>query len=152
MKGTTMFRAWLACLPLAALVAAPVAAQAPIRHPHLHSALYELIQGRQELDAAGGRFGGHRKAALAAMDDAIRSIRLILEVKNDYPGVGLRKPEHYRKYKRYPHLQQVLADLREARQELHDAKAGFRGKKKQALADIDAAIKHVKLANDHFND
>jgi hypothetical protein len=130
----------------------PAPAQEKARFLHLQAALYELVQARKELSDAGGDFGGHRKKALTAMDDAIRSIRVTLAVKGGDPNVVVRKPEFYRKYNRYPHLRQVLVDLREARQELKDAKAGFQGNKERALADIDKAIRQVKLAIDNAKD
>jgi len=122
--------------------------QQPVRHPRLAAALYELSTARKELADAGGGFGGHRKKALQAIDEAMESLRFILEVKGDDPRVGLRKPEFYRKFKDYPHLRQVIVDLREAREELRDAKADFRGRKERALREIDVAIEQVKLCTD----
>jgi len=155
-----MYRKLLACVPLAALVvlasSAPVASrqkERAVKHPRLHAALFELRQAHKELKDARGDFGGHRKKALELMESAIASVRDILEIKGDDPvGVTVRKTDFYRQHKTYPHLRQVLLDLKEARGELEDAKADFRGKKKDALRDLDDAIKQVRLAIDHAED
>jgi len=150
-----MLRKLLAVVPMFALVVvlpggrAEARQREKVQHPRLHAALYELVKARKELSDASGGFGGHRKKALEAMDDAIRSVRVILDVKRDDPNVVVRKDEFYRRHKTYPHLRQVLVDLKEARSELEDAKTDFRGKKKDAIRDVDAAIKQVRLAIDH---
>src|SRR5688572_25287881 len=131
-----MLRYMLGCATLATVIVLvgpdSGSAQERVRNPRLHAALYEMVQACKVHNEAGGGFGGHRKKALAAIDDAIRSVRLVLEVKGSDPNVVVRKPEFYRKYKSYPHLRQVLADLREAKSELEDAKADFRDNKDRA--------------------
>jgi len=147
-----VLRKLIVCAPLAAVIVLCgldlAGAQERVRHPRLHAALYELVHARKELNDAGGGFGGHRKQALSAMDDAIKSVRLVLEVKGDNPNVMVRKSDFYRKFKGYPHLRQVLVDLREAKSELEDAKSDFRGNKERAIRDINVAIKQVKAAMD----
>jgi len=150
-----MLRRLLACAPLFALTLMVAGAPAEARqkervqHPRLHAALFELRKAHKELKDAGGGFGGHRKKALEAMEAAIDSIRDVLEIKGDDPNVMVRKEEFYRRYKTYPHLRQVMVDLKEAKSELEDAKSDFRGKKKDAIRNIDVAMRQLKLAIDN---
>jgi hypothetical protein len=123
-----------------------------IKHPRLHVALHELVQAHQELKDAGAGLGGHRQKALAAIDDAIKSVRLVLEVKGADPNVVVRKGDFYRKYKNYPHLRQVLLDLKEARGELQDTKANFNSHRQRAIKDINLAINEIQLAIEHARD
>jgi hypothetical protein len=44
------------------------------RHPHLHAALRELDAAREELKSAPHDFGGHREAAIGALDAAHHQI------------------------------------------------------------------------------
>jgi Spy/CpxP family protein refolding chaperone len=82
----------LALLAGLALVALPSSAQqttptpapgtgpAKHHHPsHMHAALHELKEARHELKEAKHDFGGHREAALKAVDHAIHQIELALE-------------------------------------------------------------------------
>lgn len=115
-----------------------------LNHPHLHAALHELREARQELDKSTAKFGGKKKQALAAIDDALTSLKLILAVKGDnFKGID-RDTDHYKKHKDHPHIRAALEDLRDARRELNDAKADFGGNKKKALKDIDFAIDKLK--------
>ena len=146
-----MFRRCLVCASLCALVflavsAGALPAQEKLPHPRLHAALSELVSARQELADSGTGFGGHKAKALKAVDDAITSVKLILEVKGDDFRRVERKADFYRKYKTYPHLRQVMIDLREAREELRDAKGDFRGNKERALRDINVAMEQLKEA------
>ncbi len=65
-------------LVLAALVVGSIAATpatlAP--HPHIHTAITELVAARQELKSAAHGFGGHRVDAMAAIDGALKQLRL----------------------------------------------------------------------------
>jgi hypothetical protein len=45
-------------------------------HPHLRSAVVELQAAREELKTAAHDFGGHRVAAMKAIDGAIRQLQL----------------------------------------------------------------------------
>jgi hypothetical protein len=45
-------------------------------HPHIRSAVVELEAARQELKTAAHDFGGHRVAAMKAIDGAIRQLKL----------------------------------------------------------------------------
>jgi len=45
-------------------------------HPHLKAAVVELEAARQELKTAAHDFGGHRVAAMRAVDAAMKQLRL----------------------------------------------------------------------------
>jgi hypothetical protein len=49
------------------------------RHPHIRTALEELREARKELKEADHDFGGHRKAALVAVDEAIVQLEKALK-------------------------------------------------------------------------
>ena len=48
-------------------------------HPHIRAALRELREARHELETAAHDFGGHRKEAIEAVDNAIRQLQKALE-------------------------------------------------------------------------
>ena len=43
-------------------------------HPHMHAALRDLHHAQHQLKEAAHDYGGHRTAALAAVDEAIRQV------------------------------------------------------------------------------
>jgi hypothetical protein len=45
-------------------------------HPHIRGAIAELVEARKELQTAAHDFGGHRVAAIRAVDTAIKQLRL----------------------------------------------------------------------------
>jgi hypothetical protein len=45
-------------------------------HPHLAAAITELVAARKELQTAAHDFGGHRVEAIAAIDNALKQLRL----------------------------------------------------------------------------
>ena len=49
------------------------------RHPHIHQAIKALESAKKELKTAAHDFGGHRVAALAAVDSAIMQLRICLK-------------------------------------------------------------------------
>ena len=113
-----------------------------VDHPRLRAALHELREARAALQAARDSWPpGYRERALRSTQDAIESVRTILDVKdvNSFRGVD-RDPDYYKRYKDHPRLRAALHDLREARSELLSAKAEFRGLKDRAIDDIDVAI------------
>jgi len=126
------------------LLAGPAPAQQRADYPHLRAALHELRDARKELQAARDNWPpGNKERALAAIDDAIQSLKIILDVKGeDFRGVE-RSPDYYRRYTDHPKLRAALADLREARDELRQAKADFGKRKERALDDIDIAVGHI---------
>lgn len=120
----------------------PALAQGRPDHPRLRAALHELREARATLLAARDAWPpGYRERATRAIDDAITSVRTILDVKDvaSFHGVD-RTPDYYKRYADHPRLRAALHDLREARDELRIAKADFRGLKERALDDIDVAI------------
>jgi hypothetical protein len=118
-------------------------AQQKVDHPNLRAALHELREARGELKAARDTWPpGYRERALRSIDDAIQSVRTILNVKDvdSFRGVD-RDPDYYsKKFKDHPRLRAALYDLREAREELRSAKADFGNLKDRALEDVEIAI------------
>jgi hypothetical protein len=143
-----MFGRLLIVAPLAATVlwAAPATAQERVRHPGLHAALAELREARKEIRDAGDNWPpGRKEQALTAIDDATRSIKVVLGVKgDDFRGLD-RNPDYYTQYKDHPRLRSALHDLREARRELEDAKADFGLYREQAIGDLDVACGSIVL-------
>jgi len=45
-------------------------------HPKIHAAIAALVDARAELNAAAHDFGGHKAAAIRAVDNALRQLRL----------------------------------------------------------------------------
>jgi hypothetical protein len=52
---------------------------APERHPRIHAAIEELREARKELEKADHDFGGHRKEAIKAIDEAIIQLEKALK-------------------------------------------------------------------------
>jgi len=48
-------------------------------HPHIRGALMELREARKELETAAHDFGGHRKEAIEAVDQAIKQLQQALQ-------------------------------------------------------------------------
>ena len=48
-------------------------------HPHIRAAIRELREARRELETADHDFGGHRKEAIEAVDNAIKQLQEALE-------------------------------------------------------------------------
>ncbi len=72
-----------ACGLLVGALALPLlavrAAHAPEKHPHIEKAIEELKEAKKELKAADHDFGGHKVAALAAVDSAIEQLEKCLK-------------------------------------------------------------------------
>jgi hypothetical protein len=115
-------------------------------HPHLHHALYELRQARAELKEAPHNFGGHRKAAIAAINAAIGQLEKALKYSGDKrPFKGDPKAEFYKKYAHHRHIHHALHELRETVAELKAASHNYGGHREQALEDTRAAIRQLEL-------
>jgi len=142
-----MFRKLLCVVPALAFFLAAVdtaAAQERDRHPRLHAALAELREARKELMEARDNWPpGNKERAMAAIDDAIKSLKAILAIKGDDFRGADRGPDFYKRFSDHPKLRAALHDLREAREELRAARADFGNKKERALDDIDVAIGHI---------
>jgi hypothetical protein len=52
--------------------------QAKEAHPHIRAAIRELEASKKELQAAAHDFGGHRVDAIAAIDEAVKQLKLAL--------------------------------------------------------------------------
>jgi hypothetical protein len=139
-----MIRPTIAAAVAAVLLAAPAQAQEKPKYPKLHAALSELREASKELSGVKGDVGGHKKKALAAMANAIRSVKLILVVDDEKTAPLKCGKDFYRKWKDYPRARAALEGLRDARVELEQAKSDFQGNKKQALENIDAAIRAIQ--------
>jgi len=111
-------------------------------HPRLRAALHEMREARSDLkNAADAWPPGYKERALGSINDAIKSVQLILAVKDVNAFVGVdRNPDYYKRYKDHGRLRAALADLRDARDELKTAKADFGDLRERALDDIDVAI------------
>jgi hypothetical protein len=111
-------------------------------HPHLRAALHELREARHALQEAKDSWPpGYKERAMASTQNAINSIKTILQVKDvdSFRGVD-RNQEYYRRYQDHPHLRAAIQDLREAREELRTARADAGNLKEEALDYIDMAI------------
>jgi hypothetical protein len=135
----------IAAVGLVLLLAGAVNAQRREEHPKLRAALHELREARAEVQGSRGVWPeAHTKRAVEAMDDAIKSLAAILEVKDIRAFRGVeRRPEFYKRFKEHAHLRAALQDLREARRDLHDSRADFRGMKERALDDLDVATGEI---------
>jgi hypothetical protein len=49
------------------------------QHPHIKAAIRELKAARHELETAAHDFGGHRKEAIEAIDNALKQLQEALE-------------------------------------------------------------------------
>lgn len=120
-------------------------------HHHYHHALWELRDARKELQEAKHDFAGHKEKALAAINDAIKQIDLILKNHNDNikgaPTRGDLK-EVYKQYTHHPHLHHALHECLHAHKQLEEARHDF-GHRKAALRDIHAAIVQIELVLKH---
>ncbi len=131
----------LSLVILSGIVAGPACAQ-KVDHPRLRAALHELREAHQDLQQARDSWpAGYKERALRSIQDAMKSVQIILAVKdvNSFKGVD-RSPDYYQQYKDHGKLRSALHDLREARAELLAAKADFRDLRERALDDIDAAV------------
>jgi hypothetical protein len=148
MKGVRMLRF---CLPALLTAGAACLFSSSARavqkpHPHIHHALYELREARAELRSAAHDFGGHRKAALLAINTAIGQLEKALKYSGDKrPFKGDPKADYYKKYRTYPHIRHAIHELRETVAELKAASHNYGGHRKKALEESRAAIKQLQL-------
>jgi hypothetical protein len=62
---------------------APAAATAAEPHPQINAAIRALVRAREHLKNAAHDFGGHRVAAIGAIDAALVQLKLALEYDKD---------------------------------------------------------------------
>jgi hypothetical protein len=140
-------------LALIALVGSVQAGPSLHPHHHLHHALWELRDARKELNEAKHNFGGHRSKAIAAIDDAIKQVELILKNHGDNSVKGtptrgdLR--EEYKKYKHHPHTHHAIHELKHAHHQIKESRHDFGGHREAALRDIHHAITQLELTLKH---
>ncbi|HWB60574.1 MAG TPA: hypothetical protein VG733_13860 [Chthoniobacteraceae bacterium] len=60
-------------------VTTTVQAEPAYRHPEIHEAIRALEAARVHLKEAKHDFGGHREAALAAVDEALKQLHLAID-------------------------------------------------------------------------
>ncbi len=131
-----------------AMINSPAVAQEKLKYQKLHEALYELREARKELGGIKGNVGGHKKKAIDAAAEAVRSVKLILVVNDEDTSPIKRDKDFYKKWKDYPRARAALEDLRDAKTELEDAKGDFEGNKKRALKDIEVASGEIRALLD----
>ena len=49
------------------------------QHPHIRAAIRELREAKHELETAAHDFGGHRKEAIEAIDNALKQLQEALQ-------------------------------------------------------------------------
>jgi hypothetical protein len=118
--------------------------QAQQRHPRLHAALHELREAKRSIQDIPGPRDGKKKDLLLAMDAAMDSIKLVLDIKGDnFKGID-RSADFYKRYPDHPRLRAAMDSLRDAREELRDARANFGGNRQRAVRDVNYAIDQIQ--------
>jgi uncharacterized protein YukE len=146
MYSTTLRRSVFLLPLLAAWLTAPSAARADVKYPHMHQALCELQEARVELKTAAHDFGGHREAALKAVDVAVAQLNIALDAVGDrFRGLAGDNSAS-RKSEQYPHIHRAVQELKETSTELKNAKQDFGGHRADALRDVNFAIEQLELA------
>ena len=142
------FHGFLAMLMMGWFLYAPASSgQTPAqKHPHMHHALHELKQAREELKEAAHDFGGHRVMALKSVDAAIHQIELALKGAGDSYKGAKGNPDQYKKYSNHPHIRHAIHELKETRTELKNAAHNYGGHREAALKDVNHAIDQLELA------
>jgi len=116
-------------------------AQGKVDHPRLRAALHEMREARAWLNSSPDQWPpGYKERALEHIDAAMKTVQTILQVKDVNAFVGVeRNKDYYNQYADKPRLRAALADVRNARDELRDAKANIGDLKDRALDDLDVA-------------
>jgi hypothetical protein len=121
-------------------------------HPHIHHALYELREARDELKKAAHNFGGHRKAALKEVQASIDQLKKALVYSGDKrPFKGDPKADYYKKYATYPHIRHAVHELKATVDELKAASHNYGGHRKLALERTQAAIRQLEKCIEFAN-
>lgn len=80
MRQMLRFAPWVALMVLGVVGTARLAnTTPPPEHPHIHAAIAELREAREELRTASHDFCGHRKEAIEKTDEAIHQLERALE-------------------------------------------------------------------------
>ena len=63
--------------------AAPAAPAPPEKHPQIRAAIESLRNSKEHLEHAAHDFGGHRVAAIHAIDEAIHQLEICMQYDKD---------------------------------------------------------------------
>ena len=78
-KTMLMIISGLAIAATVWLAVPPATAQVRERHPKIHAAIAALEAAKTEMQEAAHDYGGHRVAAIASCDEAIKQLQLALD-------------------------------------------------------------------------
>ena len=151
MKTVSLRMKWPA-LALALVLSSSAAAE-EVKHTHhswLHHALFELRLARTEVQNARHDYGGHRTAAVLAIDDSIRHLEYVTGHPHYKIIIVDYKPHANEHHKFESHVHHALHALRHARHELRESKLDFGGRKELIFKETEVAIKELEhLARHH---
>ena len=134
----------LLIVPLVMGLLSVPASAAPVHHSHVQHALHELRLARHQVKTAKHDFGGHRTAALVAIDDAIIQLdKLVAHPHHRHHAAQSKYTAGQQKHA--SHLHHALHELREARHELRESRHDFDGIKGRAVRDIGFAIEQLEI-------
>jgi hypothetical protein len=113
----------------------------------VRSGITALERARRELEASKTDFGGRRGEATKAVDAALKELRMAggQETRDARTGTETRREERVEGKE----LHLALADLERARADMDHATHNFNGRRTQALAAVDTAIKEIRRAAEH---
>jgi hypothetical protein len=86
---------------------------------------------------------GAKHRALEAIDNASKSIKVILGVTGEKYRFLSRNSDFYKGFPDHPRLRSAQHDLRQAHEELMNAKAEVDRKREQTLEDIEVALASI---------
>jgi hypothetical protein len=131
--------------------ASPARAAEESGHHHIHHALHELKEAKKELLESPHDFGGHREAAVKAIDAAILSLDSLLTALGEKPISPKIGAEVYKKYDHHPHLHHAVEELHAAHQQIKESKFDFGKAREAALRDVSYAIEQIELVLKHHD-
>ena len=150
MTKTAFWR--MPCLAAALVLASSGSAEdkQPMHPSHLHHALYEMKLARTEAREAKHDYGGHRTAAILALDDAIRHFEYVIGHPHYKVHISGQKAHANDHHKHTSHVHHAVHALRHARHELKESKFDFGGRKELVLKETEVAVKELEhLAKHH---
>ncbi len=120
-------------------------ANAQLKHPKIHKAIYEMEQAEKYLNSAPKVFGTHKEKAIEALGAASIQLKEALDaVGEKYTGwKGKAAPKGSGPH---PRLTSAINDLNEAKAYLETAEKVFKGHKAKAIKDINVAITQLEEA------
>jgi hypothetical protein len=139
----------LLAVPLALAVLTLSAPAALAHSSHLDHALFELKEARNELRSSSHNFGGHKGAALLAVDDAIASLqRLVNHPHHRQHAIDSKYRVDTTRH--HSHIHHALHQLKHARHDLRDSRHDFGGLKERAQRDLNFAIDRLEVIVKHY--